>query len=390
MTTTSYLDDPRGRQSEALAYEAERILRRDLEGARTLYAKAARLEAAVALDVPRGSPRVRSALAVSAVALWYKAGCYQEALALAYQFLAAPPLAPDAEVELQSILSRCWRAQEIEAAKGAGEEWVPVEIILDGGDVRRGVAPGAAVRDRQQTAGATLTRITEWMLGEPFRYRGDAPERVRQRARLYEAPAFSSSYGLQLYVVSSAPPTQGDLPGSPKVSAADVVSEFLDLALVMVRGPASILERVSSAAYARAFLLGLRDLAPDGERVGIVSLGGGGMLAGAPVVKLEPQHRHSITQALAANVSEPRRIELEGVLKVVHLRGNSPHIEVQTAPKTFTRFRVSPGQFDDTIGPKLNRQVRVIGEHSATGMDSPAALDIVPIEPHEPAAFESP
>lgn len=46
----------------------------------------------------------------------------------------------------------------------------------------------------------------------------------------------------------------------------------------------------------------------------------------------------------------------------------------------------SPGQFDDTIGPKLNRRVRVIEEHSATGIELPTALDI---EPHEPGEFES-
>lgn len=82
-------DDPRGRQSEQLAFEAERALSAgEFDRARSLFARAAELEEKVVVDTSPDEPRVRSVLAVSEVALWYKAHRLSRAQALARHYLA--------------------------------------------------------------------------------------------------------------------------------------------------------------------------------------------------------------------------------------------------------------------------------------------------------------
>lgn len=82
-------DDARRAQSEEAAFRAERAWGEGkADEARRLFAEAADLEEQVAREVPATAARVRSVLAISAVALWYKAGDFERAKRLAYVFLA--------------------------------------------------------------------------------------------------------------------------------------------------------------------------------------------------------------------------------------------------------------------------------------------------------------
>lgn len=104
-------DDPRGRQAEELSFDAERAAKRGDAGlARDLYLSAAELETAVARDVPADAPRVRAVLAVSAVALWLKAGRYRECEDLAADFLREPDVERLAGDELREIVAQCRNA----------------------------------------------------------------------------------------------------------------------------------------------------------------------------------------------------------------------------------------------------------------------------------------
>jgi len=111
----SYFEDPRGRQSEALAQEAERAEREgQLARARELYLRAATLEEAVALEVPGTAPRVRSVLAVSAVALWLRAEAWSEAARAARAFLNEPDhLTEQVCADLRSLLDRSLVEREV-------------------------------------------------------------------------------------------------------------------------------------------------------------------------------------------------------------------------------------------------------------------------------------
>ena len=123
------LEDPRGQRSEALAFEADRARRAGNEArARAHFAEAAELEAAVAREVLAGKPRVRSVLAISAVALWLDAHRHEEAARTACEFLAKPELLSEqGKADLEALLERTFH--ERGPAK-VGNERVEVEGIL--------------------------------------------------------------------------------------------------------------------------------------------------------------------------------------------------------------------------------------------------------------------
>lgn len=106
-------DDPRGRQSEQLAFEAERAMNAgELDAARGLFAQAAELEEKVVADTDSAEPRVKSVLAVSAVALWYKAHRLTRAQILARHYLTAG-VAVDGESvrELRALIRNAQQAR---------------------------------------------------------------------------------------------------------------------------------------------------------------------------------------------------------------------------------------------------------------------------------------
>ena len=110
-------DDPRGRQSEELAFEAERAERGgDEKRARALFAQAAELEEQVVADTDPAEPRVKSVLAVSSVALWYKAHRFIRAQALARHYLAMGAAADSESVQELRALIR--KAQQDNDARG--------------------------------------------------------------------------------------------------------------------------------------------------------------------------------------------------------------------------------------------------------------------------------
>ncbi len=110
-----FFDNPRRRRSEELAFFAERAERAgDLPAARAQYAEAARLEEENALAIPADVPRVRSVLAISAVALWLRAEQWDEAARAGRAFLAVPnALTHDGLRELESLVDRAWGREDV-------------------------------------------------------------------------------------------------------------------------------------------------------------------------------------------------------------------------------------------------------------------------------------
>lgn len=91
-----------------LAFEAERARKAGGQArALSLFAQAAELEYQVALDVPGDQARLRSVLAISAVALWIDARRYGDAVRAACEFLARPDaLTEQGLSDLQALLDR--------------------------------------------------------------------------------------------------------------------------------------------------------------------------------------------------------------------------------------------------------------------------------------------
>ena len=104
------LSDPRGQQADAASWLAEKATRQGrLDEAREQYARAAAIEQAIAFDSADAPIRVRSVLAVSAAALWFKAGRWTELQIFVHGLLAEPDLlTSDAQTELRALLLRSW------------------------------------------------------------------------------------------------------------------------------------------------------------------------------------------------------------------------------------------------------------------------------------------
>ena len=171
----SAFDDPRGRESDELSFFAEKALARgETIEAEALFARAAKLETELALSISSEEPRVLSVIAISAVALWLKARNLAECEALALRLLGSSPLTEQGRADVRALLERCWREMDAAALLNESIDLVPLEMKLDGGRIRRGLAPSAIVRDRQQTLSSMLVRTAEWKMERPFRKRGEA------------------------------------------------------------------------------------------------------------------------------------------------------------------------------------------------------------------------
>lgn len=374
-----YFDDPRHRRSEELAFDAERTERAgDVDTALATYAEAARLEETSALAIGADAARVRSLFAVSAVALWLRAQRWDHAARAGCAFLARPEtLTLEGCVEIQSLVERAWRALALERVIGAGAAYVPLEVKLSGGQVRTGLAPSTVVAERRDVLAPLLLRIAEWQGDRKYRKGGTSA--FASSYDFLEAPAVASSYALRLYVTGGTQQVPGGTqhvpggiapsphgPSSPHgpPSPIDLVRLFSQLAEAAAEGPDALRRMVHDEDYAQAFLRSFRDMAPDGKTVGRVDLGA--MVRGqiSAVAALMPETRVRLTEALQARAAEAvvtqAPVQVDGVMKSVNLRGAEPKIGLETEAGVRI-FRIAEGEHDDTIGPKLNRRVRVRG-----------------------------
>jgi len=351
---TSVFDDPIGQQSDELSFRAERALATgNAQKALELFAEAAALETQLAERAAADEPRVRSVVALSAVALWFKARRFDECERLALQLLAGERLTDQGRVEVRALLERCWREGDAErVARDESLLLIPVDMKLDGGRIRKGLAPSAIVRDRQQIFASMLVRTAEWKMSAPFRRRGEAKKDVLAKAGIYEAPALAASYGVCLYVGSSRKVTEVH----PELNAESVVSAFLELAAA---AQATSLESVVDADYRASFLAGFRDLAPDGGGIETVGYSTSAAHLRAPSPVFLPADRERLSGALVRD-NNTETFVVRGVLKVVNLTREQIVIEGDDAD-TVT-LSIDAGKFGDTIGPKLNRKVVVFAE----------------------------
>ncbi|MFO0760300.1 MAG: hypothetical protein U0359_27710 [Byssovorax sp.] len=379
---TTFLEDPRGRRSEALAFEAERAWKAgDQARGRALFAEAADLEYQVARDVPGDQARVRGVLAISAVALWLDARRYDDASRAACEFLARPEtISEQAREDLQVLLERAFREKALAKSVGDLTDAVPIEVKLSGGLVRAGIAPAALIRERQEVVTALVVRAAEWRMRRPFRKAG-AARQVVDRIRLFEAPAAAASYGIRLFVASCGPIS---LPGMTpdSIGPEEAVAEFLAIAAAAQHGPEALRQHVDQDAYLKTFMVGFRDMAPDGATVSTVTFSSPTWRTAVPPLVFEPAHRQRLTTGLLVQLRADERVEVEGTLKEVNLRARKPYIGVETADGDPAHFFIKRGELDDTIGPKLNRRVLVSGikRKKKDGTVVKDALDVVLVE----------
>lgn len=138
-------------ESERLAIEAEAARKAHNAGlAIDLYKCAAQLEKKALDQLDATKERTRGITAVSAVALWFKAGDYAAAEQLAHAMLADPSIPNFAREDLRNLVQAIWT----ESSKlKAGVAFVPGQVMVSvrGGEVITGGAPLDLIVDKVQT-----------------------------------------------------------------------------------------------------------------------------------------------------------------------------------------------------------------------------------------------
>jgi hypothetical protein len=343
----SGLGDPRGREADELSWRAEKATRLGhLAEARDLYARAAAIEQAIALDSVNSPIRVRSVLAVSATALWYKAARWREAQLLAHRWLSQPDhLTPDAQAELRTLLQRSWSESQFTAEEL--DDMLPVEIRLMGGAVGHGLAPAKTVKRKEERFIAMLERTGEWTLGFEYREAGKSP--LARSLDVLQAPASAASYGIQLYVRSSMQNVAG-----ASLSTSELLKKFFD---VVSTAPEEMERVVPDERYRQVFLEGLHELSADGEQVEDVVYSSPTWRMRLPEVHLDAGVRERVAKVRAIRRETPTVIE--GRLCGVRLTQTVRWLEIDVEGRRAQKIDIEDARWDERLGNLLRSSVRV-------------------------------
>jgi hypothetical protein len=344
-------------ESEALAAAGHETIRRgDLAQAQGLFRRAAEFEARALEDLDATKPRTLGITAVSAVALWYKAGELKEATRLAHQASAKPGMPDFALQELRQLLQAIWNE---DAQRQAAISFVPGQVIISikGGEIITGGAPLDIIVDKIQIIQNIFYRTAEFIQSLPLRKRGLPSKELQERCRPW---LFQSVPGSYQFAVAVQKPIQEELfpTGAPEPAA--LTETFLSILRAAGENPEDGLNRiVPEEDYRATFLKMARNLAPTGKVIETIEVRGAG--DDAPII-LSSNSRKLIANALkpqetieARKVSE-REITLRGVLRNLHLDDDWLEVSVDGVPKRVTGVSET---VDDLIGPMVNREVSV-------------------------------
>src|SRR3990172_3968021 len=194
-------------ESERLAIEAQLALNaRAVSRATELYKRAAELEQKALDQLDVSKTRTRGITAVSAVALWFKAGEYVFAERLAHSMLA-DTLVPDfAREDLRDLVQAIWTES---AKQKASVSFVPGQVMVSvkGGQVVTGGAPLDLIVDKVQTIQSLFYRTVEFLKGDSHRRHGPPSKELQESCRPWLFQAAPGSYQFSVAIES---PKQGD------------------------------------------------------------------------------------------------------------------------------------------------------------------------------------
>ena len=344
------------RVSERRASEAELSVRQGLHSdARRLYMEAGHAEERALGYVGEDKPRTYSVTAVSAVALFYKAGDLSGAKSLAYTYLGTGRLLPFASVQVGELLETIWKR---EAGFDLAPQGAHMLVSAKGGLIETGGAPLDLVLLKARQVKALLFRTVEHMKELPHRKRG-APSSELQAAFqpwMYQAPA-----GSYQFVVAVQPPRQLPLPDAnvaEPIAPGHVVENLFHILDACATSPREELPRiVPEDDYAKTFIKLTRDLAPSPKskftRLDIYADSDNYR------VTLEGSARELLGSALKERQLETSSEEetLRGVLRALHL--DRDWIEVVPEGGAALKIDKAGDEVDDRIGPLVNNMVDV-------------------------------
>lgn len=341
--------------SERLAIEAQLAARaRDMARAIDLYKRAGDLERE-ALDLLHVSKtRTRGITAVSAVALWFKAGEYTLAEQLAHSMLADPHIPDFAREDLRNLVQGIWTES---SKQKAGVAFVPGQVLVSvkGGEVVTGGAPLDLIVDKVQTIQAMFYRTIEYVNGVSHRRVGRPTKELQESCRPW---LFQSAPGSYQFSVAIQKPAQPDF-FKPDIEPERIAQHFLEIVRASSGEDTSALEKlVPDENYRSTFLKLARNLAPTGKTFDRIELRGSGETR---PVALGIESRVNINQQLRKKPPFPTTAgevleELRGTLRAVHLDKDWLEVVVDSVSVHVEGLQDT---VDDVIGPMVNRAVIV-------------------------------
>jgi len=342
-------------ESERLAIEAQIALRaRNAGQAMQLYKRAAEIERRALDELDVSKPRTRGITAVSAVALWFKAGEYALAEQLAHSMLADPDMPDFARENLRDLVQAIWTES---SKQKAGVEFIPGQVMVSvkGGDVVTGGAPLDLIVDKVQTIQSMFYRTIEFISGVSHRRVGRPTKELQEACRPW---LFQSVPGSYQFSVAIQKPAQSDF-FKQDIQPERIAQHFLEIVSASSGDDGAALEKlVPDEQYRSTFLKLARSLAPTGKTFERIELRASGE---ARPVALGVESRVSINQQLRKKSDIPAAAEevheeLHGTLRGMHLDKDWLDVVVDGVPMHVVGLQDA---VDDVIGPMVNRSVVV-------------------------------
>jgi len=344
-------------ESERLAEAAHDAMRSGhIDEASNLFAQAAMAEADALASLTSDKPRTYGITAVSAVALWYKAGELAQAEHFAHKVASTSFLPAFAVDQIRSLLQSIWNQQ---AQREAGVSFAPGQVIISvkGGDVVRGGAPLDLILEKAQAIENIFYRVVECLKDMPLRRRGPPSRELQQRCRPW---LFQSVPGSYQFSVALQKPPQGELFDDTYPAPEVITDKFLHILQAASEEPDSGLQSlVPSNEYRETFLKMTRNLAPTGKSFGEIEIK---VIGDRQSVVLRPSSRKLISDTLRRPVSDSARDSakteelLHGVLRALDL--DNDWLEVSIDGKA-VKVKGVGETVDDVIGPMVNHNVVV-------------------------------
>lgn len=342
-------------ESERLAIEAQIAIRdRNAGQASQLYKRAAEFERRALDQLDASKTRTRGITAVSAVALWFKAGEYVLAEQLAHSMLADPDMPDFARENLRDLVQAIWTES---SKQKAGVQFIPgqVTVSVKGGDVVTGGAPLDLIVDKVQTIQSMFYRTIEFLNGVSHRRVGRPTKELQDACRPW---LFQSAPGSYQFSVAIQKPTQSDF-FKEDIEPERLAQHFLEIVSASSSDNTAELERlVPDETYRSTFLKLVRNLAPTGKSFDRIELRASGETR---PVALGVESRTNINQQLRKKSALPTKAdkvpeELRGTLRAVHLDKDWLDVVVDGVPIHIDGLQDA---VDDVIGPMVNRPVIV-------------------------------
>ncbi|WP_018605075.1 hypothetical protein [Uliginosibacterium gangwonense] len=347
-------------ESERLAIEAQlKINERRMPEALLLYKAAAEAEQSALNCLEIAKARTRGITAVSAVALWFKAGEFAKAEQLAHLMLADSKMPEFARRDLKNLV------QTISTEEAKREARVAflrghVLVSVKGGEVVTGGAPLDLVVDKVQTIQSMYYRTIEHLNGVPHRRSGPPSKELQASCRPW---LFQQPPGSYQFSVAIQKPAQPDF-FRQEVDPEEIAIRFLEIIRASASDDTALLNAiVPEEDYRTTFLKLARNLAPTGKAFERIELRTSG--DGVKPVELQTESRTNIIKQIRQHEnltllvpdSPPEILNLQGTLRAVHL--DDDWLDLLLVDGKSVHVEGLGDAVDDLIGPMVNRPVVV-------------------------------